>query len=567
MNPRRYSGISWDKPTAMRAPRISPKDLDLSTFEAWLRGQLAGATFAAVVTVVLQVVRALFAQNTQLRARLAGRGPRPPSERLARVERQLAFGFALPTNDVTPAAAAASTEPASGAATEPANDKPSRPKPRPRQKIPRGLPEIEVPNVVPEAQRTCATCGVAMTAMRARCVRTVEVIPARVVVHCRMDETLACPCCDAIVRAKAPPSVMDGGVLGTTLVTEAVASKVLDAMPIERQARNLQRQGAPVAASTLGRAVSALLALLEPVAARVLAKVRESERVQLDATSLKVLDREAPDGVFRDTLWTLLGDRRWIYFAALTSGDAAPIEAVIADAEAESFQCDGTSTTNFVESKMERRRPGCHAHGRRRLVEAVRRGDLRAMDGLQIYAKLFAIERRADRAGLDATARRQLRERESVPVLEALRAWVQALAPTVEPQSKLGEGLTYLQRQWLRLYLFVFDGEIELTNNASERALRPWALGRHTWLFVGDQVHARRWAAAYTLCATALAQGLNPRAYLHAIVARLIAGHSHTRLDELLPDAMRVADPALVLPVRGRAAADAATDAATSRAA
>lgn len=537
----------------MRAPRINTKDLDLSAFEAWLRGQLAGAAFAAVITVVLQVIRALFAQNTLLRTRLAGRATRPPSERLARVERQLAFAFALPTNDLTPRADAPSTDPAPA----PPKDKPPRGKPRPRQKVPQGLPEIEIPNNVPAEQRTCRTCGVAMASMPSRCVRTIEVIPARVVVHCRVDETLACPCCDAIVRAKAPPSLQDGGVLGTTLVTEAVASKVLDAMPIERQARNLQRQGAPVAASTLGRAASELLALMEPVAERVLAKVRESERVQLDATSLKVLDRNALDGVTMDTLWTLLGDRRWIYFVPLTSGDSAAIEKVIADAEAESFQCDGTSTTNFIEKKLERRRPGCHAHGRRRLVEAVRRGDLRAMDGLQIYAKLFAIERKADRAGLDATARQKLRERESVPVLEELRAWVRTLVPMVEPKSTLGEGLRYLELQWLRLCLFVFDGEIEVTNNASERALRPWALGRHSWLFVGDQVHARRWAAAYTLCATALAQGLNPRAYLHAVAAKLIAGHPHTRLDELLPDAMRVSDPALALPVR-RPVADAA---------
>ena len=547
------SCISQDKPIAMRTPRISTKDLDLSAFEAWLRGQLAGAAFAAVITVVLHVIRALFAQNTLLRTRLAGRATRPPSERLARVERQLAFAFALPTNDLTPRADAPSTDPA----TAPPKDKPPRGKPRPRQKVPQGLPEIEIPNNVPAEERTCRTCGVAMTSMPSRCVRTIEVIPARVVVHCRVDETLACPCCDAIVRAKAPPSLQDGGVLGTTLVTEAVASKVLDAMPIERQARNLQRQGAPVAASTLGRAASDLLALMEPVAERVLAKVRESERVQLDATSLKVLDRNALDGVTMDTLWTLLGDRRWIYFVPLTSGDSAAIEKVIADAEAESFQCDGTSTTNFIEKKLERRRPGCHAHGRRRLVEAVRRGDLRAMDGLQIYAKLFAIERKADRAGLDATARQKLRERESVPVLEELRAWVRALVPMVEPKSTLGEGLRYLELQWLRLCLFVFDGEIEVTNNASERALRPWALGRHSWLFVGDQVHARRWAAAYTLCATALAQGLNPRAYLHAVAAKLIAGHPHTRLDELLPDAMRVSDPALALPVR-RPVADAA---------
>jgi transposase len=549
----------------MRAPRLSTRDLDLSAFEAWLRGQLTGATFGAVVTVVLQLVRALFTQNTLLRARLAGRAVRPPSERLARIERQLAFAFALPGNDLTPRVA----DPPTDTTPQPLEEKPPRPKPRPRRKLPRiqGLPEIPIPNDVPEDQRTCGTCGVRMGTLGRHSVRYFEVIPARIALHCRLDETIACPCCDAIVSAKAPPSVLDGGILGPTLVTEAVASKVLDTMPIERQARNFQRQGAPIAASTLGRSASALLALLEPVAKRVLAKVRQSQRVQFDATSLKVLDHGVPDGVRFDTLWTLLGDRRWIYFAALTSGDADAIEEVLAGAEAESFQCDGTSVTNFVETKLERRRPGCHAHGRRRLAEAVRRGDLRALEGLRIYTKLFAIECRAEREGLDVAARQRLRETESLAVLEELRAWVQELAPTVEPRSTLGEALTYLQRQWLRLCLFVFDGAVEVTNNASERALRPWALGRHGWLFAGDQVHAERWAAAHTLCATALAQGLNSRAYLHAICAKLIAGHPHPRLDELLPDAMRVADPSLVLPPPPGDAPSVVDEAEVSRAA
>jgi len=282
--------------------------------------------------------------------------------------------------------------------------------------------------------------------------------------------------------------------------------------------------------------------------------------VQLDATGLRVLDHKAPAGIFRDTLWVLVGDGRWVNFAALQSGDADALEALLEGADADSFQCDGTSVTNFVEKKLKRRRPGCHSHGRRRLVEAARLGDLRALEGLRLYRKLFEIEKRATRERLDVHERQRLRERESVPVLDALRAWVLSLAPTVEPKSKLGEALTYLQRQWLRLCLFVYDGAIEVTNNRSERELRPWTLGQHTWLFVGDQTHATRWAAAYSLAHSALAQGLNPRAYLHAVVAKLIAGHPHTKLDELLPDAMLRAQPELADPLRAVLRETAATE-------
>lgn len=534
----------------MRAPRLDTHHVDLVGFEAWLRGQLVGPAFHAVVVVVVQMIRALFAQNTELRARIAGRRPQPPSERLDFVARQLSFAFAIPSNDVAPTASSAAPDASATPGDDDEATKKKRAKPRPRQPLPSHIACIDIPNDVPADQRVCDRCDTRMTTLGRRCVETWEVIPGKVVRRRRWDETVACPRCDRIVCAKAPPSVLDGGKLGPVLVTEALCNKVLNGMPIERQARDFQRQGVPIAASTLGRSVAAVLALLVPVARRILVRIKDSERVQLDATGLRVLDRKAALGVFRDTLWALIGDRRWVYFEALESGDADAIEALLHGAEADSFQCDGTATLNFIEKKWKRRRPGCHAHGRRRLVQAARGGDLRAMEALRLYARLFAIEKQATRDGVSPEERQRRREEQSLPILDELRAWVLGLAPSVEPKSPLGQALTYLQRQWLRLTVFLFDGDVEITNNRSERELRPWPSGQHAWLFVGDQKHAEQWAAGFSLMQTALAHGVNPRAYLHAIVAKLIAGHLHTRLDELLPDAMLLAHPELADPLR-----------------
>jgi transposase len=460
-----------------RATRIDTQRLDLAGFEAWLRSQLPGPAFAAVLTVVLQMIRALFEQNTQLRARILGRSlkAKPPSERLSALERQLAFGFLVPVNDVTPTA----TPHASGSEPDKSEPKdPPRRSPRAKQPLPKHIAVIEVPNNVPTAERVCKDCDLPMTTMRHRRVDTFELHPARLVIQRRLDEVVTCPRCDAIRCAKAPPSLLDGGLLGPTLVTEATADKILNGMPVERQARTFRQQGVPISASTLGRSMSSLLALLVPLAERIRVRVRHSERLQLDSTGLRVLDPTAMTGIVRDTLWVLIGDRRWVSFAALQSGDGDTLEALMRDAEAETFQCDGTSTTNFVEKKWHRCRPGCHAHARRKLVEAVRRGDLRAIEPLRLYALLFKIEREATRQGLSPEALQRRREIESVPLLEQLRAWVLATAPGVEPKSPLGEALTYLQRQRLRLCVFVLDGRIEMTNHRSERELRPWTLGQ-----------------------------------------------------------------------------------------
>jgi transposase len=534
----------------VRAPRIDTQRVDLVGFEAWLREQVPGPTFAAVLVLVLQVIRALFEQNTSLRARINGRRPKPPSEKLATIEKQLQFGFMVPIDDDTPRAAAGASAAGdtSGEGEKEPEKKPRAP-PKPRACLPSHMGRFVVFNNVCAEDRHCHPCDREMRTIHRRVVETIELVCAKIIVHRRYDETVACEVCDAIVCAPAPPTLLDGGLLGPTLVTEAVCAKVLDGTAIERQARNYQRGGAPVAASTLGRAAGSLLALLVPLAERVMERVKRAERLQFDATSLKVLDPQSPMGITMDTLWVFIGDRRWVAFTPFTTADADPVERLLAGADAYSFQCDGTSVTNFVEKRFHRVRPGCHSHGRRRLAEAVRVGDFRALKGLRIYAKLFAIEQEADRAKMTAEERLRLRQEKSTTVMDDLRDWVLEQAPHAEPKSILGTGLTYLQRQWMRLNVFLLDGAIELTNNRSERELRPVALGRHTWLFVGDQIHATRWTAAFTLAHTALAHGLDPRAYLHAVAKALIGGHSHTKLDELLPDAMLRAHPELANPL------------------
>ena len=213
--------------------RFDAEKVDLSAFEAWLRSQLVGPMFASVLVVILQMMRALFEQNLQLRMRLLARRAKPPSELLAKVERQLSFSFVLPGNDVVPSTPSRPAEPSdpTPARADPAEN-PPRSKPQPRQPLPDHLLRIPVPNDVPAEQRMCETCHVPMTTVSCRAVEYLEMIPGRIVVHRRLDETIACPHCDAMVCAKAPPSVLDGGLLGPTLVTEALCNKVLDGMPV-----------------------------------------------------------------------------------------------------------------------------------------------------------------------------------------------------------------------------------------------------------------------------------------------------------------------------------------------
>jgi hypothetical protein len=213
---------------------------------------------------------------------------------------------------------------------------------------------------------------------------------------------------------------------------------------------------------------------------------------------------------------------------------------------ARAVQCDGTSVTTFLEREGGTR-PGCWSHGRRRLVEAARGGDLHALDGLRIIQKLFAVEAAATLAGATPEERKTRRALESAPALAELRAWLDDKLGSIPPKTPLGAAVGYLHRQWKRLTLFLEDGEIELTNNRRERELRRLVLGRKNWLFTWEDLGGERTARILTVVATALAHDLNPRAYLHLLVRLILEGWPNAKLRDLLPDRLRFAHPELCI--------------------
>ncbi|NVL83740.1 transposase, partial [Escherichia coli] len=103
--------------------------------------------------------------------------------------------------------------------------------------------------------------------------------------------------------------------------------------------------------------------------------------------------------------------------------------------------------------------------------EAARSGDQIALEGLRIISRLFAVERSSTLAGDNADQRRARRQQHTRPVLDELRAWVDAQRAVIPPKTPLGAGLGYLHRQWPRLVLFLDAGNIEATNNRREREL------------------------------------------------------------------------------------------------
>jgi transposase len=519
---------SRDRITSAIAP-------DLDEVRAWLEKMVAALRFLELIAAVLALLGRMRDLNADLLQQLTHlRRRRPRSETLDRLARQLTL----------PGIEAVVLGPSKPAAEqEPDRKKRGRARHPGRSAPPAHLPRIQVTNPVPSHLRRCPRCGTEMTTVgHSSCLR-LNVIPARIVVEERIDETVACPKDDTIVSAPPPPQIVDGGKLADTLIVEALCDKYIEHQPIERQCTRFDRAGVPIAPQTLGRAITAAIDLLAPVAKAIEEQTRGPGLLGTDATGLPILDPHAAQGIRNGTIWCWT-NARWVSFVYSPTGDGQSVRAFLGADLARTVQCDGTSITSFLE-QAGGKRPGCWAHGRRRLVEAARSGDAIALEGLRIIASLFVIEREATAHGDNAAERCARRQAFSRPITDELRTWLDRQRAVIPPKTPLGQAVGYLHRQWRRLLLFLDDGNIEATNNRRERELRRLVLGRKNWLFAWRDDGGKRTAAVLSIVATCIAHDVNPRAYLHKVVHCIVHGWPQDRLRELLPDRMLVAHPEL----------------------
>ncbi|WP_437354146.1 IS66 family transposase [Neorhizobium petrolearium] len=155
-----------------------------------------------------------------------------------------------------------------------------------------------------------------------------------------------------------------------------------------------------------------------------------------------------------------------------------------------------------------------------------------ALEAVKRIDHLFDIERNIN--GLTADQRLERRQMESLPLVDDLKAWLQTERAKLSRSSPVAEAIDYMLKRWDGFTSFLEDGRICLTNNAAERALRGFALGRKSWLFAGSDRGAGRAAFMATLIMTAKLNDIDPQAWLADVLAR-IADTPMTRLEQLLP--------------------------------
>jgi hypothetical protein len=354
-------------------------------------------------------------------------------------------------------------------------------------------------------------------------------------------ERFSCRACEAITQPPAPFHPIARGRAGPNLLAMILEAKFGQHLPLNRQSDTYAREGVELSVSTIADWVGTSAAALSPLHALVEAHVRAAERLHGDDTTVPLLARGK---TVTARLWTYVRDDR--PFAG-----PAPPAAVFhfsRDRTAEHperhlagyvgiLQADAYA--GFGDLYSPDRKPGpiteaaCWAHFRRKAFELaeVARAPL-AAEAVRRIDQVFDAERAVNgRSAADRLARRQA---VVAPLVADLHAWMLETRGRLSRHNELAKALDHALKRWGAFTRFLADGRICLTNNAAERALRGVALGRRSWLFAGSDRGGERAAMMYSLVVTAKLNGVDPRAWLADVLAR-IADHPASRLDGLLP--------------------------------
>lgn len=393
------------------------------------------------------------------------------------------------------------------------------------QRISKDLPRETVVLDVPEADRKCPCCGDAMLEIGREISERIDFTPAVLKVIETVRPKYACKKHEecGVRTAPLPAQPVAKGMATAGLIAHVLVAKYKDHLPLYRQSCIFARHGAEIPESTLCDWVKDAVGLLTPVVAAMHASVLESAVVQSDDTPVLVLDREHPQGRRRGFLWAYVGDRDEVVFDFTPGRSRDGPKRFLGDFRG-ILQADAYSGYDhlFVDGRIVE--AGCMAHGRRGFVKAEQEDRINTGHAIGAIRRLYTVERDAKEQGLGAEARRELRQRESKPVLEAMKPWLIELQRSSRPKSLMGKAVGYFLRQWDALCRFVDDGRIAIDNNRVERQMRCVAVGRKNWLFAGSDEGGQRAAAIYSLVCTCGLLGIEPWAYLKDVLQRIAEG-------------------------------------------
>ncbi len=348
--------------------------------------------------------------------------------------------------------------------------------------------------------------------------------------------------------AALPKRLVEGGLPTAGLLAQVVIAKYCDHLPLYRQQQIYhQRHGVELPRQTLARWIEQSAFHLQPVARAIHQELLNSAYLQIDETPLKYL---APGHgqTKQGYLWVVKvpGKQGGITYHWHTGRSHQCLKDILPDDYQGTIQSDGYQAyqTFLKQHPVALKSAACWAHVRRKFHDALQGGDHPGRTSwiLRQIQLLYRIERdlRESRAG--PNLRQAVRQHQSQPIIQRIRRALLRLQTSRQhlPKSLLGQAITYALGQWSGLGVYVNNGLVEIDNNQVENAVRPTALGKKNFLFIGAVEAGWRSAALYTIIENCRHHGLEPYAYLKELFERL-PSCTNQEVPALTPRALKAA--------------------------
>lgn len=344
----------------------------------------------------------------------------------------------------------------------------------------------------------------------------------------------------APVIAPLPAKLLERGWAAPGLLAYIIVSKYCDHLPLYRQEQIFaHRHKVHLPRQTLTRWMELCADWLKPIYEHIRTGVMAGGYVQVDETPVEYLE-PGHGKTKQGYLWTCDCPGGDVIYQWETSRAAECLHRLIPVNFKGTLQCDGYSAYPAFADKRGNTitLAGCWAHARRGFHETLAQAPRTKGWILRQIQHLYQVEARLREQRAGPALRLAVRSHQSRPLVERLHRALTALKLSRRflPKSPLGQAIDYALGQWWMLQIFLGEGRVEIDNNLVENAIRPTAIGKKNWLFIGEAQAGERGAILYTVVESCRRRGLNPYAYLRNVLTRL-PSLTNKQIQDVSPEA------------------------------
>ena len=424
----------------------------------------------------------------------------------------------------------------------------SHPRKKPgRKALDPAIPRKIIVHDIDEADKLCG-CGHNLVKVGEEITERLQVIPEVVYVEQHVRPKYACRYCEGsgdeenpVFRiAPTPPTMIPGSIATAGLLAFIFVNKFVDHLPFYRQEKRFERIGAHISRQNMSNWSLKVYEKLKPLEKLLKNEVKTGSYIQMDETPLQVMGEEGRPDTSKSYMWLARGgppERPIVYYNYQETRKAQFVKDFLEDYHG-FLQSDGyKGYDSALKGNKEIIHVGCLAHARREFFDATK--VLKKAGSAHIALKKIAAIYHKEKELKDLELRKdeflERRKTEVKPLLDDFKKWLDDKAQKIRPMSDTGKAIRYTIGQWSKIRKYLDCSELTPDNNAAERSIKPFVLGRKNWLFSGSPAGANASALLFSLIETAKANDLNPYGYLKWIFEETPLVKSEEEFGKFLP--------------------------------